>query len=821
MKFNLKKCGALLLSSLLLVLSACSTSSTDDNVVDVAMGRYMEDAWTLPENTESVWPIVQMADGSLLFFITTVAEGTDEDGGKIYDMGAYTTADGISWQKQETPWLDALRERGGYINAADCAPDGTLYLVYYDPELDYTVGKVGGDGALVHIDADWSAGPGSDIVHVEFDNPLAGSGSDVSGGGDAGLPVDMEAGADGDTAGGAEPEDEYVMQFYPDDIQVGDDGDLYFGSQYEGAKRFSAQGEFKQQYGEDGGPIFALQGDRLVQVEYPWNGEGSSSISLYNRDSGFLDSQMDAGVLSGKRNDALTSGEDGALYLANENGLHRLVEGGSTWELLIDGAISSLGIPSLPVTGLYHHGDDEFLMLCGDYSVGYSLLNYRYSADTPSRPGTELTIFSLYPSDTLKQAAGEFRRKNPDVLVTIQTPLEDDSAVTASEAIRALNTQLLAGDGPDILMLDSLPLRSYMEKGVLADMSEWAAPLIDSALYENIAGSLAGDDGKLYAVPARFNFHSLWAGTPEDIQQGRSLESMLQYARSNPDLRLFYAMKPRELFAQLYPMCAPTFTDADGNIDADGFAAFLQLVTDFSDTAGGVVLDDEKESSGNYLYEIDNWLSASDFRGVTYMANDYIVYNNVVLSGFQSALMPNGAVSKRNNVVIWGGPDGVVETSVSDELITQLVDIFPGQAENVFFPGTILGVNAAGTQQELARAFVETVLSQSVQYADLGDGFPVNKAAFQQSITKENSLYISTSSQNDDGLEMSVEAGWPSPGVFRHLETLTKELKTPYLANTALTELIESEVQIYFNGDSTARETADAVAQRARLYLNQ
>ena len=59
---------------------------------------------------------------------------------------------------------------------------------------------------------------------------------------------------------------------------------------------------------------------------------------------------------------------------------------------------------------------------------------------------------------------GVYQRQNPDVRVSYEVALGDDSAVTESDAMRTLSTELLAGEGPDVLILDGMPVESYIEK---------------------------------------------------------------------------------------------------------------------------------------------------------------------------------------------------------------------------------------------------------------------------------------------------------------------------------------------------------------------
>lgn len=59
---------------------------------------------------------------------------------------------------------------------------------------------------------------------------------------------------------------------------------------------------------------------------------------------------------------------------------------------------------------------------------------------------------------------GLFQRQNPDVHVVYDVALTGADAVTASDALRTLANELLAGKGPDLLVLDGMPIDSYVEK---------------------------------------------------------------------------------------------------------------------------------------------------------------------------------------------------------------------------------------------------------------------------------------------------------------------------------------------------------------------
>ena len=78
-------------------------------------------------------------------------------------------------------------------------------------------------------------------------------------------------------------------------------------------------------------------------------------------------------------------------------------------------------------------------------------------------------------------------------MVDITVALPEGTAVTRDDAIRTLNTELLSGNGPDVLVLDGLPVENYIGQGMLLDLSSAVQPMLDpGAVLPNIASSFAG-----------------------------------------------------------------------------------------------------------------------------------------------------------------------------------------------------------------------------------------------------------------------------------------------------------------------------------------
>ena len=88
--------------------------------------------------------------------------------------------------------------------------------------------------------------------------------------------------------------------------------------------------------------------------------------------------------------------------------------------------------------------------------------------------------------------------------------------------------ELLGGNGADILVLDGLPLDSYIEKGVLEDLNGFYEEIKkDNPLQENIVNSMKRNKG-LYQLPVRTKVLCMF-GSDEETSAMQSLDSLEAY----------------------------------------------------------------------------------------------------------------------------------------------------------------------------------------------------------------------------------------------------------------------------------------------------
>ena len=129
------------------------------------------------------------------------------------------------------------------------------------------------------------------------------------------------------------------------------------------------------------------------------------------------------------------------------------------------------------------------------------LLEWGAPKEEKDAPKEKLRIYSLKGS-TIRQAATLFQEKHPELEVTFEIGYTGENGVTLPDAIRTLNTELMAGEGPDILILDGLPADSYVDKGMLEDLTGLVEPDKEKYFYNMISAYNGG--GSIYQMPLEF-----------------------------------------------------------------------------------------------------------------------------------------------------------------------------------------------------------------------------------------------------------------------------------------------------------------------------
>ncbi|HIR28804.1 MAG TPA: extracellular solute-binding protein [Candidatus Choladousia intestinigallinarum] len=503
--------------------------------------------------------------------------------------------------------------------------------------------------------------------------------------------------------------------------------------------------------------------------------------------------------------------EEDRLYYATEAGIFSHTAGGSVVEQIVDGTLCSLSSPAVGLIALEADGEVFYAaVLNGD--GGCQILKYEFSPDTPAVPDTELTIYSLEDNSELRQAIVLYQSANPDVYINYQTGMTGEDGMTVSDALRTLNTDILAGNGPDLLLLDGMSVDTYREQGLLLDLSPVVDELSQSdGLLENIADTYRTEDG-VWAVPARFAIPVL-VGESELIGQVESVEDLKNLLLQTGGEKLVIGpIDVVGLAEALYPVCAGSWQKEDGTIDSEKLREFVNLVKDVYDVQmeamvsvyGQEYMDEYQENLRQYVFS----------------ANMPMTWDGDFTYGMIG--LQQGEIQLKIGQLTDYFDMSEVATINEQEGKFSYISL-PGQESGVYIPVNTYGVVSTSQKQEEALDFVKFLLSAEVQSQSLYFPMPVNKTAFENLLTSygwgENTNYSMASSDTQTGEYVELNYMWMTEEEAEEFTALAESLDTPAFMDQIVKNTVLENLILCLDGEMSEEETVNAVMQTINLYL--
>lgn len=493
-----------------------------------------------------------------------------------------------------------------------------------------------------------------------------------------------------------------------------------------------------------------------------------------------------------KKGTAWMCGGEDHWYYISEEGITRLTLGNDTQEVIMDGSLGAMGSTVNQVMGAVRGNEDDFYILYYQQKAGtHSLKRYVYDPEAAAVPETTLQVFGLSDSDTVREAAIGFQKKHPDVKVEFTTSGKQAGEVT-SDDIRTLNTELLSGNGADVLLLDGLPMNAYIEKGILADLSETAEEIMEADTYlEDILKNTAQKDGKLYGLPIKFGVPVLYGN--EDAKKAlESFDSLKAFLEKDPQASVF-GLADREYIRDfLFQIYQDELFGEDGKVDQEKLAELLELAGKIAENAKASLFEENRR-------EDESGYSRDPF-------------TNLGAEGILNH--PEGAATAS----IHSATDMMIPYTVMRQK-----SLTPETIRGFYQPVGVVGINQNTAQMETAKEFVTYLLSQEVQSAQLDDGFPILESALQDKKDEVNSDYASSfymmSSWNFEGEKLELEANFPTVEEVEGFIEMCGTLTRPAEQERIIWNLYQEEADQYLGGEIDAETAAENIARKVDTYL--
>lgn len=564
--------------------------------------------------------------------------------------------------------------------------------------------------------------------------------------------------------------------------------------------KFDAQGNYlgkvmQDQFDEtlQGAQIVKMKDQRYVAISY---GESSMQAAEIDLDKGTVGESY---PIPGNSYDYFFyTGYQYDLYISDTYGIYGYNLGDEDKVKLLSYVDSD--IDTWSITQIVPINETQFFGTYHDSATGTGHVAIFTKQDPKDVKDKEiLTLAMANRDDSLKSRVIAFNKSNDQYRID----LRDYSAMYTengdySEGISKLNTDIVSGKIPDIILLDSnMPVDSYINKGLFTDLY----PFIENDeqiqledLMPNILEAFS-TDGKLYTLVPMFRIQTLLAKASEvGTERGWTVEEAVNLWDSKPEGTEFMPATTREemMYNCMY-FAGNQFVDYETgkcHFDTDDFVQMLDFINRFPKEISDDYYTDQYWQEYNAMWRdgraLTNQFYFSQLRDLNYMKNGTFG-EDITLIGFPSA-------NKDGSSII---------------------------------PVLQFAISSKSKNQDGAWEFLRYYLMEDYQIGEYG--FPIvtkylemkaeeatkrpyyldehgNKVEYDETVYI-NDVEVVVDPMSQEEADAYVELLKSFTQVCRYDETLLN--------------IISEEAEPYFSGQKSAKEVAQIIQSRAQVYLNE
>lgn len=437
---------------------------------------------------------------------------------------------------------------------------------------------------------------------------------------------------------------------------------------------------------------------------------------------------------------------------------------------------------------------DETIYICGSFKDESKLFQYiRTDEKTDIKADKiELNFEAVDYLGFLSNAAREFEKEHPDIKINLINTRD----IPYEEYRERLNTELMAGKGPDILCGFGYYTKDYMNKGLFVNMDEmikkdkefdsndYYLSLIDGSRY----------NGELYALPLTYLFECFVVN--EGLLNEKGIEIPEDWT-----WRDFYhiAEKIRKSFSDRECYMLPKLVN--------GWMPLYLMITQDID----YYIDREKKIARFDTQEFIDTLKMYEF-----IEGQGLIHPDIDEASFIES--PNRIDT--SNILFFLNSGTNIYYGASDwlgEAFKNGFKILPApkgiHTGTMFFQGQNIYINKSTKYKDECWEFIKYLLSEEIQ----------------KQLAERNDYVINKKADNF-GLESLREYQSKHPGEFKHAITDDEIGQIRNIINNALNKsrfydelgaIIEKELISFMDNEKSAEETAKAIQNKVQLYLDE
>ncbi len=483
----------------------------------------------------------------------------------------------------------------------------------------------------------------------------------------------------------------------------------------------------------------------------------------------------------------MTAGRNEDLLIATESSVYRynfeLEETVKKFDWLVydfNGISSGILLP---------YGENGVLVVNRDYGVvpmriEATAFKEAVEGEVGTQEKTVLTLGTLYslPSGIAAEIAN-FNKNNPEYKIEIKNYNEDYTR---------LNTEIISGSGPDLLLMPPYRIGALAQRGAVEDLNPYFnrdETLDRSDFQENILEAFE-TQGHLYGMPLSFTLFTVFGRTADlGDRTAWNLDELIAFAENVPEGRAIFDDNSQSgvlrLLRRSYNNQLVNTENTDNPLDRELLIKMLAFANQF-----------EKDDQYVYANNIAGKLSGGQV----------MLVDSLVRMGFD-----------------YFGCSGLL-----GEPITYIG--YPSEEGNghLIQSYTTFSISANSKHKDIVWSFISTLLGEAAQMRMEKDfstkGFQIRKNVLDYHfswVMENTSSYI---------LFTTSDTSFPTyhfnPGDVREedilpVRNLIENADTVVMILPDIDKIIEEEAHFYFNGTKPLEEVIDVIENRVRTYVNE
>jgi ABC-type glycerol-3-phosphate transport system substrate-binding protein len=440
----------------------------------------------------------------------------------------------------------------------------------------------------------------------------------------------------------------------------------------------------------------------------------------------------------------------------------------------------------------------DVMALCNDYSDAVSTCYIATLKKTPAsqvKQKTTITLATMYTDYDLRAKILNFNKTDPDYRIEVIDYSEFNTDEDYTAGLTKLNTEIVAGNAPDIIAINDFSYDQYAAKGLLEDLYPYMEADSDISADDFIPSILKiqETDGKLYHIGTGFTVNSL-VGSPATVgsEPGWTIQEMQEVLDEHPnaDYLFGYQTSREDLFSMLLMGNYENYIDwetGECKFDSDEFKSLLTLVNSFP-------------SSEDIDWENSEYISSAEL----------VATGRQLISSFS----------------LWDF------TAIQETIATFGNDLvfkgYPCESRqgNIAYIYGSMAITTTCENKDGAWQFIRTLLSEDAQ-EEMWNGMPINQKVFDAKLKDamkqdydENGDPISYGGMSDENGNMIEFYAVTQEQADMILSLIDSVSRTSAVQQDVI-DLITEAAAPFFDGSKTVDTVASEIQSRMTIYVNE